>query len=378
MFHRFIHRLAAIFGCMSPEQGDQDLSALRARIDDLDARILSMLRDRARVVVEVGKAKRQTGTPIYMPHREKEVLDRVLAMDHAPLSDRTIEAIWREMMSGSFGLELPMRVGFLGPRGTFSHLAAVRHFGSSVELAELDAIESVFEAVQKGHCHHGLVPYENAIGGAILDTLDAFGSFDVRICAESLILVRQCLLASGPPEGIRRIASRAEVFNQCRRWLSRTFPQVELLPMASTAAAAEAAVRDPGTAAIGSSLAGQIFGLNTLFEEIEDRPNNITRFLVLGRASAQPSGDDRTTLMFATADRPGALVDVLVAFREEGLNLSHLDKRPSRRENFTYTFFVDVDGHQGEPAVQRAIEAARAHVATLQVLGSYPRATRVL
>jgi chorismate mutase/prephenate dehydratase len=359
----------------SPESG---LPGLRARIDDLDGRILTLLRERAGIVVEVGKAKREKGIPIYAPHREKEVLDRLLAMDHRPLADRSVEAIWRELMSGSFGLELPLRVGFLGPRGTFSHLAAVRHFGSSVELAELEGIDAVFEEVQKGRCHHGLVPYENAIGGAILDTLDAFQSFSVRICAETMILVKQCLLGSGPPEGIRRIASRGEVFAQCRRWLQRRFPGVQLVPMSSTAAAAEEALRDPSTAAIGGALAGQVFGLNVLFEGIEDRPNNITRFLVLGRESAQPSGDDRTTLMFTTADRPGALVDVLVAFRDEGLNLGHLDKRPSQRENFSYTFFVDVNAHERDERVQRAMARAQAHVASIQVLGSYPRATRVL
>ncbi|MCE9619079.1 MAG: prephenate dehydratase [Planctomycetes bacterium] len=362
----------------SPRPPETPLQGLRERIDSLDDQLLKLLQERARIVIEVGNAKRAEGVAIYSPHREKEVLDRLLARRDGPLPPRTIEAIWRELMSGSFGLELPLRVGFLGPKGTFSHIATLRHFGSSVELAELESIESVFEEVERGRCHHGLVPYENAIGGGIVETLDAFQDHEVRICAEAMVLVNQCLLSVGSPAEVKRICSRGEVFAQCRKWIAQRFPGAKLVPVASTAAAAMEAANDPSTAAIGSSMAGQMFGLNALFEGIEDHHNNITRFLVLGRESAKPTGEDRTTIMFATANRPGALVDVLDSFRKHGVNLSHIDKRPSGQENWTYTFFIDADAHESDAALQAALATAKPSVSTMRVLGSYPRATRTL
>jgi len=354
------------------------LDALRRAIDDVDARLVDALSERARLVVEVGKLKRGGAAPVYVPHREQEVLAKVLARNPGPLSGRTLEAVFRELMSGSFALELGLRVGYLGPEGSFSHLAAVRHFGSSVELRDLHSIEGVFEEVAKGHVNYGLVPYENSIGGGVTDTLDAFQAFDVRIYAEALVEISQCLLANCAPHEIRRIHSKPQAFEQCRRWVATQFPLAELVPAASTAAAARLAAVEPHTAAIGSELAGEIHGVNRLFEKIEDKPNNITRFLVIGRESAQPTGEDKTSLMFATAHKPGALVDVLAVFRDARLNLSHIDKRPSGRTNWEYTFFIDCDAHERDPAMHAAIAAARAHCLSLKVLGSYPRAKRVL
>ena len=355
-----------------------DLEALRHRIDEVDRRLIEVLSERARIVVEIGRAKGKSGDPIYVPHREQEVLARALANNPGPLSDRTIEGIYRELMSGSFTLELPLRVGYLGPPGSFSHIAAVRHFGSSVECTDLHAIDGVFEEVAAGRCHYGLVPYENSIGGSVTDTLDVFREHEVTIYAEALIEVSQSLLANCPPDEIQRIFSRRQAFGQCRRWLSRQFPDAELMETESTAAAVKRAATEPQSAAIGSTLAGKIYGVKLLFEHVEDKPNNVTRFLVIGREAALPSGDDKTTMMFVTADKPGALVDVLAVFRDADINLSHIDKRPSGRTNWEYTFFIDCAGHCHDPNMAAAIEAAHRHCVSLKVLGSYPRAQRIL
>jgi chorismate mutase/prephenate dehydratase len=329
-------------------------------------------------VVDIGRRKRRDGTPIYAPHREQEVLSRVLAKNPGPLSGRTVEAIYRELMSGSFTLELPLRVGFLGPAGSFSHLAAVRHFGSSVEFDDLHTIDGVFREVAAGRIHYGLAPYENSIVGGITDTLDAFQEYDVTVYAEALVEVSHHLLGNAEPVRIRRIYSKPQVFDQCRRWLATQYPEAELIPCASSAAAVKQAVDESDAAAVGSALAAEIYGAKILFENIQDKPNNITRFLIIAKQSTEPSGDDKTTLMFATAHKPGALVDVLSVFRNAGINLSHIEKRPSGRENWEYTFFVDLEGHRREARIETAIREADRHCRALRVLGSYPRAKRII
>lgn len=375
-------------GDESERQGGSggELSGLRERIDQIDRRLVELLNERAEVVVEVGRLKRATGVPIYAPHREAAVLGRVLASSRGPLPARAIEAIYRELMSGSFALERPLRIGFLGPEGSYSHQAAVRHFGSSVELRTLPAIEAVFHDVRRGHADYGLVPIENSIGGGIVETLDAFrdAGREVSIYAEALLEVHHNLFAACAPDGVRRIHSKPEVFAQCRRWIGENYPGAELVTAASSSAAVIAAreeiERDPGlgSAAIASELAGQLYGLSALYERIEDNSSNITRFLVISRQRAERSGKDKTSIMFQTADKPGALAEVLNAFMRAGVNLSHIEKRPSGRVNWTYTFFVDALGHREDEAMASALEDARAHCVELAVLGSYPRAERSL
>ena len=363
-----------------------DLTPLRHRIDELDRRIVALLNERASVVVEVGKVKRARGVPVYAPHREADVLRRVLAASAGPLSARAIEAVYRELMSGSFALELPMRIGYLGPPGSFSHDAAVKHFGSSVELADLHEISSVFDAVRRGHVDHGLAPIENSTGGGVAETLDAFleAREEVAVYAEVLLAVHHNLLAACPPGEVRRIHSKPEAFAQCRRWLGAQCPHAELVPAPSTSRAVQIARAeadaDPGSrpAAIGSLLAGQLHGLNAVCERIEDNPNNITRFVVISRQRAAPSGDDKTSVMFRTADKPGALVRVLSEFDRAGVNLTHIDKRPSGADNWSYTFFIDAQGHRDDPTMADAIAAASTHCQQMIVLGSYPRAERIL
>jgi chorismate mutase/prephenate dehydratase len=368
------------------EPPSPELEALRRRIDDIDARLVALLNERAAVVVEVGRLKRASGVPIYAPHREAEVLSKVLAANRGPLPARTIEGVYRELMSGSFALERPLRIGYLGPPGTFSHAAATAQFGSSVELADLHAIPAVFDAVRRRHVDYGVVPIENSTGGGITETLDAFleATGEVTIYAEVLVTIRHNLLANCAPDEVRRIHSKPEIFIQCSRWLSTQYPHAEQIAATSSSRAVQTAreelERDPGcgAAAIGSELAGQIHGVNLLFADVEDSPNNVTRFFVIARESASPSGDDKTSMMFRTADTPGALVQVLSVFDRAEINLTHIDKRPSRRTNWDYTFFIDASGHRTDANMTYAIREASAHCRDLTVLGSYPRARRVL
>lgn len=364
------------------------LAPLRTKITALDAKIVALLNERAGAVVEVGKVKRAKGLPVYTPDRESAVLSRVLALNTGPLPGRTVEAIYRELMSGSFRLEHPPRIGYLGPPGSYSHVAATRHFGSSVDFDDLHTIDGVFNEVARGHVDYGLAPIENSIGGGIVETLDAFVEHreKVSVYAEVQIEVHHALLAACEPGRVDTIYSKPEVFAQCRKWLSTQYPRAELVPAASSAAAVQKVANDVKSggavectsAAIGSVLAGERYGLMPLFENIEDRTGNVTRFHVLSRHKAKPSGDDKTSMMFTTLDKPGALVGVLSVFDRAGINLTHIDKRPSGRSSWTYTFFIDAVGHIDDPWFAAAVTQAKGHCQELFVLGSYPRSARIL
>lgn len=374
----------------SAAEKQAQLAELRKRIDRVDAKLVALLNERARLVVEVGGVKRRDGTPIYAPHREAEVLDRVLGMSQGPLPPRTVEAIYKELMSGSFALEQPLRIGYLGPPGSYSHLASTRQFGKSVEYEDLHSIGGVFTEVARGHVNYGLVPVENSTGGGIAETMAAFQEHagKVWVYNEVQLGVHHALLANCRPASIRRIHSKPEVFSQCRTWLATQYPQAELISAPSSSRACQTAIEEnktaesigaePGSAAIGSSLAGQIYGLKTLFARIEDKPDNITRFAVISKQQAARTGDDKTSLMFNTKDKPGALVEVLGVFDRAGINLTHIDKRPSGQANWQYTFFVDAQGHRADRVMAEAITLSSSHCKDLHILGSYPRAKRIL
>lgn len=372
------------------------LDDLRKRINALDERIIDLLNKRAELVVKVGAIKREKGIPIYTPHREAEVLKRVLAHNTGPLPDRTIEGIYRELMSGSFRLEQPLRIGYLGPLGSFSHVAATKHFGTSVDFEDLHTIDGVFTEVARGHVDYGLVPIENSIGGGIAETLEAFQEHhkDINIYAEVQLEVHHALLANCAPGDVKTIYSKPEVFAQCRNWLATQYPHAQLVPEASSSAAVKRVAEEseaarggkaPGVAAIGSVLAGEIYDVNVLFENIEDRSGNITRFFVISKQKALPTGKDadgrpgdKTSMMFTTPDKPGALAAVLAVFDRASVNLTHIDKRPSGRSNWEYTFFIDAEGHADDPWVAAAITQARGYCRELTVIGSYPRSRRIL
>lgn len=352
-----------------------DLNGLRKKIDDLDHRIVELLNERARVVVDVGKTKQADGTPIYAPDREHAVLERIAKLNAGPLPQISLQAIYRELMSGSFALEKPLRVGYLGPQGSHSHMAAQRKFGASVEYRPLIDIRAVFEEVARGHCDLGLVPIENTVGGGVVDTLDSFIEAHVYICAEVIVEIHHNLLANCPPESVTKVASKPEVFAQCRKWLSTSFKQVELLPVASSSLAAKRAVDEDGLAAIGSTLAAELYQLKVIFSNIEDTSNNMTRFFVISTAPARQTSNDKTALMFTTTHKSGALVEVLNVFARCGINLTNIDTRPSRRRSWEYYFFVDAEGHFETKNFAKALTDAREHCGELHVLGSFPRAS---
>ncbi|MFK7768654.1 MAG: prephenate dehydratase [Mariniblastus sp.] len=360
--------------------------ALKVGIDETDSEMISLINERAKTVIQVGEFKRKSDVPIYAPHREAAVLAKISSLNEGPLTDRTMESIYRELMSGSFALEKPLSIGFLGPEGEFSHLAAIRQFGSSVEFKASRAIQSVFDQVANDEIDYGLVPVENSSVGGINATLDSFIDMHdkLKIYGEVKLQVHFCLLANCRPEQVRKIYSKPEVFQQCRNWLSTQYPQAVRVPTESTALATKKAREeidaDPncGVAAIGSTLAGEIYGLKPLFEAIEDRQSNITRFLILSKSQTLISGHDKTSIMFETEDRSGALVDVLDVFKRNAINLTHLEKRPSRELNWDYTFFVDLIGHREDEKIANVIGESRAYCKNLVVLGSFPASQRVL
>ncbi len=363
---------------MAQHDAQSQLDHWRTQIDEIDRKIVDLLNERAQRVIEIGKIKRGGDGTIYAPDRERQVLDQLRQYNKGPLPDSCLDAIWRELMSGSFALERPLRIGYLGPPGSFSHLAARKKFGTSVDYVNLEDIASVFDEISRGHIDLGLVPIENSAIGGIGETLDSFLDSPVRVFAEVLINIHHHLLAIGPPQKIQRVYSKPEVFSQCRQWLATQLQHAQRVPVASSSRAAELASKEESSAAIASSLAAEIYEMETLFANIEDNPNNTTRFFVISKEKAKPTGQDKTAIMFTTDHKAGALVEVLDAFRDQGLNLTHIDKRPSQRVNWEYFFFVDFIGHESQPHVTQAIELARQRCLQLTVLGSFPRAQEVL
>jgi len=355
-----------------------DLDELRAQIDTLDAQIVKLLNHRAEIVVEIGKIKRADGSPIFSASRERRVLDRIQQANSGPLSDRTVAAIYRELISGSYALQTPLRIAYLGPKGSYSHLAAVGQFGNSVEYEPVNDIRAVFEEVSAERANFGLVPVENSTGGGVIDTLDAFVETDVKICAEVNRSIHHNLLTNYTLEQVDTVYSKPEVFAQCNRWLAETGLFNKTMPVASTSKAAELARSEPRAAAIGSKLAAELYSLPIAAQNIEDNVNNVTRFCVVGKASASPTGDDKTAIMLTAPHKAGSLVDILDVFRRGGINLTMITSRPSKKRNWEYYFFVDAEGHCDDESLKSAIEEARGHCLQLNVLGSFPRATEVL
>ncbi|MBI9017669.1 MAG: prephenate dehydratase [Phycisphaerae bacterium] len=358
-----------------------DLNEMRDKIDAIDSNLVKLLNERAKVVVEVGEYKRKTNgaPPIYAPDRERAVLDKIKRNNTGPLPNKTLVAVYRELMSGSFFLERPLRIAFLGPEGSYSHQAAIHKFGKSVEHLPQADIKAVFEEIDRQHCDLGIVPVENSIGGGVIDTLDSFINSSVSICAELLVAIHHNLLAKCSLDKVKRIYSKPEAINQCRNWIASNFDRdIEIIHSGSTAQAAKQVMNEEFSAAVGSKLAGELYDLKLVCENIEDTSNNVTRFLVIGREPSGRTGNDKTGLLFSTADKAGALVDVLLAFRDNGVNLKNIESRPSRRRASAYNFFADAQGHYTDENMITAIECARDHCLQLSVLGSFPIATEVV
>jgi len=348
------------------------LSKLRKQIDNIDEKILNLINSRAMVTLSVGKIKAKNKASAYVPNREKEVYEHIKSINKGPLSDSTVNAIYREIMSGSLALEKSMKIAYLGPAATFTHLAAMKKFGSSVKYYPTASITEIFTEVEKGRADYGVVPIENSIEGAVNHTLDMFIDSDLVICSEISLEVVHNLMANCAINRIKRVYSKFEVFGQCRMWLESNLANVELLDVSSTSKAAEIAAGEKNSAAIGSSLAAECYGLKVLAKSIEDSAHNVTRFLVIGKIESAPTKKDKTSIMFAVKDKPGALHDILLPFKKNSINMTKIESRPSKKKAWEYYFFIDIEGHARNPRINKALAELKAHTSLFKVLGSYP------
>ena len=352
------------------------LADLRTKIDIVDEQIIRLLNERADLVHEVGVIKKADGQPIYAPEREEQVL-RALATKAVEMKSRlpesSIRAIYREIMSAALALEKDLTIAYFGPHATNTHQAARSRFGTSVNYVPQVTIADVFDAVARGRADYGVVPIENSTEGAVNHTLDVFMESDLRICAQILMRIENHLASKCPRDEIRRLYSHPQVFGQCRQWLQRTLPNVELIEVGSTPRAAELAASEPNSGCLVARMAAEEHGLPIIEQSVQDNPNNTTRFLVLGLKASPPTGDDRTSLMFCIRDEPGALFKALEPFSRLCISMSKIESRPSKRKAWEYFFFVDVDGHADQSPLKEAVAELSNQCTTVKILGTYPK-----
>jgi chorismate mutase/prephenate dehydratase len=353
------------------------LAELRERIDLVDRQIQALLSERASYARQVGIAKgpMKEAVDYYRPEREAQVLRAIVDRNRGPLSDEELLRVFREIMSSCLAQQNPLKIAYLGPEGTFSQQAVQRHFGHSVVAIPMGSLEEVFTEVEAHHADFGVVPVENSSEGSVHHTLDMFLTTPLRICGEIELRVHQSLLSRTTDlTRIERVYSHAQSLGQCRSWLRRNLPDAERIAVASNAEAARRARDAEGAAAIAGTAAAHVYGLSVLASGIEDRPDNTTRFLVIGRELFSPSGHDKTSLVLATRDRPGALYALLTPLAERGISMTRIESRPDRTARWEYVFFVDVEGHISDPRLAEALAALGPTAAQLRVLGSYPAA----
>lgn len=349
------------------------LKKLRKKIDQIDRKILDFLNERAEIIVNIGKIKSKKISPSFSPYREAQVYDSLIKANKGPLSNDTVKAIYREIMSGSLSLQSHLKIAYLGPEASFTQIAALKKFGKSLDYLECDSIADVFTEVERDRADYGVVPIENSTEGAVNYTLDMFIDSDLKICSESYLPIEHNLLSKHKKiSAIKSIYSHEQVFAQCRIWLERNLPNVKLIPCASTTQAAMAATDGRGRAAIASKLAAEKYDLNILASSIEDSPHNVTRFLIIGKQEAKPSGNDKTSIVFSMKDRVGALHDVLTPFKKNNINLTKIESRPSKKKVWKYYFFVDMQGHIKDKKVRQALKGLEKNCSYYKELGSYP------
>ena len=358
-----------------------DLEAVRARIDAVDEEIHRFISERARLAQQVGISKAAGGRAVdfYRPEREAQVLRRARARNAGPLRDEEVLRLFREIMSACLAQQEPLKVAFLGPEGTFTQTAVLNHFGHSVRALPLLSIDEVFHEVEAGNADFGVVPIENSTEGTVNHTLDRFLSSPLKICGEVELRIRQHLMGSmGSLARIARVCSHPQSLAQCREWLDEHLPGIEQVPVSSNAEGARRARDEDGSAAIAGDTAAEVYGLKILAMQIEDRADNTTRFLVLGRKLFSPSGEDRTTLLVSVGhtDAPGALYRLLEPLAKHRVSLTRIESRPSRRRKWDYVFFMDLEGHAEDRHVAKALAALKLRASLFRILGSYPRAVQ--
>lgn len=352
----------------------QKLLELRKKIDQIDDKLIDLLNDRARIVIEVGNIKKTEKLDFHSPSREREILERLTARNKGPFPQDTLKAVYHEILSSSLSLERPIKVAYLGPRATFTHQAGMQQFGYAAQYVPAENIRDIFGEVERGRADFGVVPIENSTEGVVNYTLDMFIDSDLKIYAEVLLEVSQNLMSkTGKIEDIKKIYTHPHVPGQCRQWLEKNLPGISIMDAPSTARAAAMAAEDPTIGAIASEMAALLYGLQIVAPRIEDSTNNFTRFLVIAPKSPGRTGRDKTSIMFSIKDRVGALYQMLAPFSEQGINLNRLDARPSGRKVWDYVFFLDMEGHIEDEKVATAIERLGKDCMFLKVLGSYPK-----
>ncbi len=358
---------------------NDELAALRARIDAIDEQLHALISQRARLARLAGQSKQRgaRAAEMYRPEREAQVLRRALERNRGPLRNEEILRLFREIMSACLAQEEPLKVAFLGPEGTFTQTAVLKHFGHSVHALALATVDEVFQEVEAGNADFGVVAIENSSEGTITNTLDRFLTSPLHICGEVELRIHHCLMGRmSDLTDIVRVCSHSQALGQCRGWLAEHLPRAERIAVASNAEGARRARDEQGTAAVAGQTAAEVYGLQLLAREIEDHEDNATRFLVLGRKILAPSGADRTSLLVSAGDTqsPGALYRLLEPLAQHGISMSRIESRPSRRRRWDYVFFIDIEGHAEDAPVRAALEALQQRASLFRVLGSYPRA----
>ena len=358
---------------------DDTLESLRNQIDSIDEQLLKLFNNRANCAIKVADAKKRElkdgeVLEFFRPDREAQVIQRIKQLNDGPLSDKEAGRLIREVMSACLALEQPLKVAYLGPEGTFTQAAALKHFGHSVDTVAMSCIPDVFSEVRAGHADFGLVPVENSTEGVISHTLDMFINSSLKVCGEVEIRIHHQLAnQSQNPQDIERIYSHQQSFAQCRNWLDQHYPNIERLPVNSNAEAARLASQEPSSAAICGVQAVEIFGLKICQKNIEDLPDNTTRFMVIGDMEVAPSGMDKTSLLLSAHNQPGSLLALLKPLADYKISMNKIESRPSPDRLWEYIFFIDIDGHQQDENVSKALDSLRNQAALFKILGSYPK-----
>jgi len=358
------------------------LEDVRKDIDAIDVQLLELLNQRAECAerVAVIKARESSDAPpvFYRPEREARIFDRLRELNTGPLENDTVERLFREVISGCLALEVPLSIAYLGPTGTYTESAAIKQFGQFARRRALGSIDEVFREVESGAVHYGVVPVENSTEGMVNHTLDCFVGSKLKICAEVELPIHHAFLlpAGGHAHNIKRIVSHQQSLAQCRRWLDAHFAGIERVAVSSNAEAARMVAEDPSLACVAGETAADTYGLSMYMQNIEDEPNNVTRFLVLGEQDVGPSGQDKSSLLVSTRNEPGALVKILEPFQRHGISLTRIETRPSKTGNWSYVFFIDFDGHTDDEGISAVLEEVSLVVMDVRLLGSYPKAIR--
>jgi len=350
-----------------------DLNSLRRQIDDIDSKLVKLLNERASKVLGIAKIKKRDKVDYYSPGRERSLMDRLIKENKGPLSREALSEIIQLILRTSLSLEKKLKVVYLGPPATFTHLAAIENFGKKADLVPVKSIREVFAVVEKKQADFGVVPVENSTEGVVNYTLDMFLDSSLKICAEMILEISHHLLGKGSLKEIKKLYSHPQSFAQCRDWLEENLPQVRLLETQSNAEAAQLAAKEAEAGAIASEAAASLYGLKIIAPHVEDLSHNCTRFLIIGKGYSERSGEDKTSILFSIKDRVGALYDMLSSFRKYGINLTKIESRPTRKKAWEYVFFLDFLGHKDDENVREALAELEEKCFFLKILGSYPK-----